>query len=165
MVIPGVLPLPKSWMGQRWLDQFGRHSFLCFCPELQERSRLDCLLWGLGDIPLHARYWTAIICCQVSDIHNPPTRDMTEHSEVRCAILLPFIPLKVRRMKSPALLWATAGPVCRSLKHYWVSAKALTLPISHHGSSQLSLPSGLIGSPERINTQPLCSLCTRASLL
>ncbi len=65
-------------------------------------------------------------------------------------------------MKSLALLWATAGPDCRSLKLYWVSAKALTLPISHHGSSRLSLPSGLIRSPERINTQSLCSLSTWA---
>lgn len=87
---------------------------------------------------------------------------MMEHSQVRWAILLSFIPLKVRRMKSLALLWATAGPDCRSLKLYWVSAKALTLPISHHGSSQLSLPSGLIPSPERINTQSLCSLYTWA---
>lgn len=87
---------------------------------------------------------------------------MMEHSQVRCAILLSFIPLKVRRMKSLALLWATAGPDCRSLKLYWVSAKALTLPISHHGSSQLSLPSGFIPSPERINTQSLCSLYTWA---
>lgn len=45
-------------------------------------------------------------------------------------------------------LWASAGLDCRSLKLYWVSAKALTLPISHHDSSQLSLPSGLIPSPE-----------------
>lgn len=87
---------------------------------------------------------------------------MMAHSQVRCAILLSFILLKVRRMKSLALLWATAGPDCRSLKLYWVSAKALTLPISHHGSSQLSLPSGLIPSPERINTQSLCSLYTWA---
>lgn len=87
---------------------------------------------------------------------------MMEHLQVRCAILLPFIPLKVRRMKSLALLWATAGPDYRSLKQYWVSAKALTLPISHHGSSQLSLPPGLIWSPERINTQSLCYLCTWA---
>lgn len=87
---------------------------------------------------------------------------MMQHSQVIWAIRLSFIPLKVRRMKSLALLWATAGPDCRSLKLYWVSAKALTLPISHHGSSQLSLPSGLIPSPERINTQSLCSLYTWA---
>lgn len=86
---------------------------------------------------------------------------MMEHSQVRRAIPLSFISLKVRRMKSLALLWATAGPDCRSLKLYWVSAKALTLPISHHGSSQLSLPSELIPSPE-INTRSLCSLYTRA---
>lgn len=97
--------------------------------------------------------------------HSQPSNlrcDMMVHSQVRWAILLSFIPLKVRRMKSLALLWATAGPDCRSLKLYWVSAKALTLPISHHGSSQLSLPSGLIPSPERINTQSLCSRYTWA---
>ena len=41
------------------------------------------------------------------------------------------------------------GPDCRSLKPYWVSAKRLTPSISHHRSSQLSLPSGLISSPGR----------------
>lgn len=67
-----------------------------------------------------------------------------------------FIPLKVRRMKSLALLWTTAGPDCRSLKLYWVSAKALTLPISHHGSSQLSFLSNLYQALKR-STPSLCA--------
>lgn len=89
---------------------------------------------------------------------QPPRYNMMERSQVRWAILPSFVPLKVRRMKSLALLWATAGLDCRSLKLYWVSAKALTLPISHHGSSQLSLPSGLIPSPRK--DQHLVSLFT-----
>lgn len=87
-----------------------------------------------------------------------PQYNTMERSQVRWAILPSFVPLKVRRMKSLALLWATAGLDCRSLKLYWVSAKALTLPISHHGSSQLSLPSGLIPSPRK--DQHLVSLFT-----
>lgn len=73
-------------------------------------------------------------------------QDMMEHSQVRCAIPLSFIPLKVRRMKSRRSVASPSDPDCRLLMLYWVSAKALTLPISHHGSSQLSLPSGFIPS-------------------
>lgn len=92
----------------------------------------------------------AVIPWQVG-ASSPPSDVMMEQSQVRWAILLSCVPLKVRRLQSPSLLWAAAGPDCRSLKLYWVSAKALTLPISQHASSQLSLPSGLIPSPERIN--------------
>lgn len=88
-----------------------------------------------------------------------------EQSQVRWAILLSRAPLKVRRLHSLPLLWAAAGPDCRSLKLYWVSAKALTLPISQHASSQLSLPSGLRPSPERINISSLCSRYARAMRL
>lgn len=88
-----------------------------------------------------------------------------EQSQVRWAILLSRAPLKVRRLHSLPLLWAAAGPDCRSLKLYWVSAKALTLPISQHASSQLSLPSGLRPSPERINISSPCSRYARAMCL
>lgn len=88
-----------------------------------------------------------------------------EQSQVRWAILLSRAPLKVRRLHSLPLLWAAAGPDCRSLKLYWVSAKALTLPISQHASSQLSLPSGLRPSPERINISSPCSRYARAMRL
>lgn len=86
--------------------------------------------------------------------NNPPSDVMMEQSQVRWAILLSRAPLKVRRLHSLPLL---SGPDCRSLKLYWVSAKAPTLPISQHASSQLSLPSGLRPSPERINIPSPCS--------
>lgn len=63
-----------------------------------------------------------------------------------------------QRMKSSALLWATACLHCRSLELYWVSARALTLSISHHGSSQPSPPSGLISSLGKMYAQYRCSL-------
>lgn len=95
-------------------------------------------LSGVTGFLSHAWHRTTVHHRQIG-ANNPPSDVMMEPSQVRWAIPLSRAPLKVRRLHSPPLL---SGPDCRSLKLYWVSAKALTLPISQHASSQLSLPSG-----------------------
>lgn len=116
----------------------------------------------------HGRFlWNAwqgipIISCRVSHVeHTSSVRyNMTERSQVRWAILLSFIALKVRRMKSLAPFVSQCWPwlqVIKALLSFCQSSDSPNISpwlISAVSSVRAYTKSG------RINTESFRSLCT-----